>query len=179
MLGIALQRVTPSGHDHELKYSITAFSPTYAELRVAGESDSISIEKHNGFKSVMENCPRASWGISMPGGVHPSRYPAGRGCRLISCSRLGIQHPRRKLWGVNANHLHRERHEEVEAVCAWGYSESHTCTHGKPLLQHLELMRRISQGSGPGRLHLMPTPCAFAKSGGFSSVERFLFSLNK
>lgn len=50
MPGAALQCVRPSGHDHEPKYSVTAFWLTCKELRVAGESDSISIEKHHGFK---------------------------------------------------------------------------------------------------------------------------------
>lgn len=42
--------------------------------------------------------------------------------------------------------------------------------HGKPLLQHLELLRRILQGSRARGLFLMPIPRAFAVARGFSRV---------
>lgn len=42
--------------------------------------------------------------------------------------------------------------------------------HGKPLLQHLELMRWALQGSRARGLFLMPTPSAFATARDFSRV---------
>lgn len=73
ILGAALWGVRPSGHAHEPKYSVIAFCSTYEELRVAGESDSISNEKHNVFKrkcnrEVPEGqlgCLRAKWHPSL------------------------------------------------------------------------------------------------------------------
>lgn len=48
--GAVLWCVRPSDHVHEPKHSVIAFSSTHEQLRAAGESDSVSIEKHHVFK---------------------------------------------------------------------------------------------------------------------------------